>query len=256
MGHLGAEGLTPEQVAHFDAHGWLVLESVLDETQCQTYVNAIDQSCRYHHEDWHRTSNVTWLHNTHLLGDVYLDWFILPGIVEAGRQLLDVSRIWTNGPVAAITAPHPDRHDDRGEVLDTDTWGWHRDTNDKTLANRKVGVNFATFLFPASAENGATAVLDGSHRIDGTYSSLKDECAVVQAEAPAGSVFIFAADSVHSSAPVVSDVPRYAMINSFDTSWEPGPAERILENWTKGLRNDGLRALFSAPTEENSPQPA
>jgi hypothetical protein len=188
------------------------------------------------------------------LGDVYLEWFKVPGIVEAGRQLLGVSHVWTNGPVAAITAPHPGRHDNRSEVLNPDRWPWHRDTKDKSLANQGGGVNFLNpFCFPHPPRTVRPPCSMARTRSTARTAPSRKTAPSCRLRHPAGSVFVFAPDTVHATAPVVSEVPRYAMINSLDTRLDPaatGP--HVLENWARGLRDDGLRALFAPPTEEGS----
>src|SRR5262245_18431764 len=102
--------------------------------------------------------------------------------------------------VAAVTLPHPERHQLRAELLDSDGWGVHRDflprnglvasDKDPLLVNA-LYIGNITYLTPASAENVSTALLDGSHRLDGDFDSLSDLCPVVQPEAPAGSVLVF-----------------------------------------------------------------
>jgi hypothetical protein len=260
VGGLTAQGLSPDQVEHFGKHGWVLLEGVLDADQCQTYVDAIDRSFTYYFDSSpEEKMQVKRLRNTQLLGNVYLDWFKLPGILEANRQLLGVRRPRVSFTVGAITPPHPNRNERREELLDPDLWKWHREfdhpANGLFQRNgdtppRAAYVGNITFITPASAEDGATAVLDGSHLLEGDYQSLKGQCPIVQAEGPAGSVFMFSETLIHTAVPVVADRSRYVLINHLVMPWMAGdPNLQVPDGWVKHLRDEELRDLFSPPFE-------
>ena len=73
--------------------------------------------------------------------------------------------------------------------MDPETWGWHRgfrpkwalfpDDDDPRLVNCLYTTNIS-YLTPVSAGNGSTAVLDGSHRLEGERQSLLSQCELVQ----------------------------------------------------------------------------
>jgi hypothetical protein len=173
MGHLDAAGLTPEEIAHFEAHGWILLER-------RSRRDPMPDVCGYHRhnlqvplKDWHRSSNVTWLHNTHLLGDVYLDWFMLPGSLRPAANSSVSAEHGRTDPLQRSRRRIRAVRTTAGEVLNPDGWPWHGDTNDKSLANQNEGVNFATFLFPAGRHTRSWRTGPGAC---GTMDSERSSC--------------------------------------------------------------------------------
>jgi ectoine hydroxylase-related dioxygenase (phytanoyl-CoA dioxygenase family) len=105
-----------------------------------------------------------------------------------------------------------------------------------------------TYLTSVSAGNGSTAVLDGSHKLEGDYASLKDQCAVAHAEGPAGCVLFFSETLVHTAVPIVTEQTRYAMIFHFTTAWlADWPGFEAPRSFVAGLNDEKLRTLFAAP---------
>jgi hypothetical protein len=142
---------------------------------------------------------LTVVDNLVLYDDLFLQWYRLPGILDANRQLVG-AHLHLNHEHADIKVPHPDRHTQAKELADPDGMGWHRglrpkwgtfphDT-DPRLINCSF-VNNITYLTTVSPGNGSTAVLDGSHKLEGAYQSLKERCPVVYVSAPAGSILTF-----------------------------------------------------------------
>jgi hypothetical protein len=261
MSALGAEGLTLDQRLHFSEHGWLLLESVLDADQCQTYIDALDRDLRYHRDDYELPKNrINWLSNLHLHSNVYLDWLKVPGLVEANRRLMGPGvKMRIDGLTGAVTEPHPDRHERRDAMLDEAGWYWHRDFNEPAVvmradpddprllyANDIVSI---TYLTPVSPENGSTAFLDKSHVVAGDYSVVKERCQSLQLEAPAGSIVIFCESLMHSGVPVLSETPRYALLYDFCAHWYAHlPDYKLPASWAQHLRDDELRELFVGPS--------
>jgi phytanoyl-CoA dioxygenase PhyH len=256
MNTLVQTGLTTEQHEHFTEHGWVLLENVLDTQQCQTYIDAIDECLDYYDDAWVESGNVDWLYNLHLRSPRFLDWFKLPGMIAGIERLVGTDSIHVINTVAAVTEPHPDRHDRREALADQSTWGWHRafsnprhvssqDATNPHLLNSGMVIAF-TYLTPVAAEHGVTAILDMSHTLDGTPDELRARCDVVQLEAAPGCVLLFTESLVHSSAPVLSDVTRYALIYDFvPTWWIQNSAFEAPPMWTKSLRDEDVRRLFA-----------
>lgn len=255
MSTLEVTGLASEQLTHFAEHGWVLLDSVLDGDQCRAYIEALEEDVAYHCDpDWD-TEDVRWLPNLHLHGTRYLRWFELPGMMEVTRQLIGVEKPRVSTSLGVVTNPHPERHARRDELMNPDSWEWHREfgrPRNGLLADGAgwhggvTSLGSITFLSGAAQETGATAALDGSHRLEGDYASLKARCPVVQAEGPPGSVFFFTETLLHTNVPIVSENTRYVLINHFIIPWlARATTAEVPPGWAKGLRDDRLRSLYA-----------
>jgi hypothetical protein len=260
---LSPAGLSDEQLLHFSEHGWLALERVLDQQACRTYQDVI-QRClaTLDHAGW--SEHMKQVGQPHLFDPFFLNWFKIPGILEADRQLTGDPHVRLTSSSIHITAPHPERHERRDELLDPYQFGWHRDftpnwgtirhLHDERLIYSPVVVN-VTFLTPVSPEDGATAFLDGSHRLDGgtraEYEEFKDRCAVVQATLGAGSVVLFSEALLHSIVPIVSERTRWALFNWIGASNVPSDVKSTVPPYADRLADDELRDLFRPPVPES-----
>src|SRR5437867_1696415 len=117
--------LTYDQLVHFADHGWVLLEHVLDEQQCKAYIDAIDHFARTRRPldpapAANRLSDLTYVDNLMLYDDIFLQWFRLPGILDANRQLLG-AHLHLAHSHAHIKVPHPDRHTRAKELADFDS---------------------------------------------------------------------------------------------------------------------------------------
>lgn len=229
--------LSEEQLLHFAEHGWMVLEAVLDADECGRYMQAINRLPAVRKPDGVSASGTTAFEWATFHDLTFLSWYRIPGILDLFRQFIGC-HIRSHGDGVHITAPHPHRHERGAELLDPDRWTrdggatgagtWHRglrpkwgtftDDADPGLVNCTF-MNSITYLTPVGPEDGGTALLDGSHKLEGDYETLKDRCEVVRVTAPAGSVFIFTETLLHAAVPVVSERTRYAMFYAFGASW-------------------------------------
>jgi len=246
--------LTQEKLEHFADRGWLVLDSVLSSQQCADYIAALERSQAGRVTLSAARTATTTLENILMHEGAYLEWFELPGVLETTRRLLGASRPRLDATIAAITVPHPDRATRRDELEDPDSWGWHRDfrpkwglfpsDDDDRLVNC-VCVGNITYLTTVSGGDGATAVLEGSHRLEGDYSSLKSKCPVVHVEAPAGSVLVFAETLIHTAVPITGETKRYALIYHFSQPWIAAwPGYEVPQVFADGVDNEAVRKLL------------
>ena len=221
--------LTIEQHRHFTEHGWVLLNGVLSGQLCRDYMRAIDRVARTRRmvPVFPMGDDTVQLENLPLDDDIFVDWLRLPGLLSINRQLMGAD-LRVQGVSAQIKSPHPERQSRRQELRDLDAIGWHRalrprwghtpDEKDASLLNSAF-LNNITYLTPVGPGDGGTAILDGSHRHDGDYPSLKDRCPVIEVAAPAGSVLVFTETLVHSAIPIVSENTRYNMYYEFVLPW-------------------------------------
>ena len=154
-----------------------------------------------------------------------------------------------------MTGPDPGRAEKRDALRDPDTWGWHRgfrpkwgvfpDDADDSLINC-LFMRDIIYLTDVGPGDGGSAVLSGSHRLEGDYASLKDQCEVVEAECPAGSVLLFSETLIHSAVPIVTDNTRYAMFFGFSPPWVRANHDGFLipKETLQSIRNEKLRAIL------------
>lgn len=120
---LDGSGLTTEQMAHFATHGWVVLGGVLSPGECRAYIDRLEECMALvdHPADAlgypGRQIQAPIGHSA-----AFLDWFRIPGLLEAHRQLIGVESIRLNDHKGATNAPHPDRAADRAGLRDWTRW--------------------------------------------------------------------------------------------------------------------------------------
>jgi hypothetical protein len=97
--------------------------------------------------------------------------------------------------------------------------------------------------------DGATAVLDGSHKLDGNYASLKGRCELLLPSAPAGSIFLFTETLVHTPVPIVTERTRHAMFYSFGPPWLATwvPGQETPPQVVASVADENLRELLGPP---------
>jgi hypothetical protein len=249
--------LSPEQLAHVADHGWVLLENQLDPQQCDAYIAALDRVARTRRPlaENKDAPDLTWIDNVLYYDDSFVEWLKLPGILDANRQLVG-ARIRYNGSFAHIKRPHPDRHTRRQELADPDGWNWHRgfrpkwanfphDSDDRLL--NYAMVNNLTYFTPVSPGSGGTAVLDGSHRVEGDYRSLKSRFPVVEVTAPAGSILVFTETLIHSAVPILSETTRYNIYYGFTPAWfSQWPGYEAPQSLVDRLADEELRDVLGA----------
>ena len=176
--------LSHDQLRHFADHGWVLEENVLSPDQIEAYKAALERQSHYvrplAHKDDDEIVHVDCMVN----GDpIFREWLMIPQVLEANRQLMG-AEIKYETCHAMIKRPHPDRRTQHDPLRDPDKMGWHRglrpkwgtfphDT-DPDLINC-VFLNNITYLTDVAPGDGGTMILDGSHRLEGTYETLKDQ---------------------------------------------------------------------------------
>ena len=196
--------------------------------------------------------------------------------------------IWESDPAITAYATHPYMVSLAEELMGSEarivemnahinsrdpdnTWeekltGFHRGTDVPYAGHTHDGLfhcNFVktlTNLTDLGPDDGGTAVIAGSHKIDAPANELialaeEDRSLVHQVVAPAGSTLLFCETLVHATGPIRSDRERIIIITGYGSTmfpyWDfgelsPGFRERIPEQlkvlfegkqvWTRGAR--------------------
>ena len=244
--------LTSDEVEHYQEDGFLVRERVFHPPEiaclreaaenasraatllCQggrtyfldgkRFVDVDDMTVQFEHSPGSDLVRV--IEPVHHLDRVFGALVDDPRIVEPMRQLVgeDSIGLWTD----KLNLKRP---------REGSGFGWHQDSpywiHDSDHVDRLP--NAMITFDDASVENGCFRVVRGSHRrgclpgtADGsrlggfyTDSGSFDEADQVLMEVPAGTVIFFDPHSVHGSLPNRSDLPRRAMIATYQPAGHP-----------------------------------
>jgi hypothetical protein len=159
---------------------------------------------------------------------------------------------------AHIKVPHPERHTRATELADFGgkfAIGWHRELRpkwgtfphdmDPRLINCSY-LNNITYFTAVKPGDGGTAILDGSHKLEGDYQSLKERCPVLEVTAPAGSILIFTESLLHAGVPILSENVRYNMYYGFVPPWyRAAPGFEVPQMLVDALADAELREMLS-----------
>ncbi|HYE05591.1 MAG TPA: hypothetical protein VEL07_08665, partial [Planctomycetota bacterium] len=117
--------LTRDQLEFFADHGWIVLDDVFDAARCAAFRAGLDRMAATRRHSGGSCAQTVVV--THAVFDdpLFLAWLREPRILEANAQIIG-DRLRFQGDNAFIRVPHPDRATRRDELMDPDTWGWHR----------------------------------------------------------------------------------------------------------------------------------
>jgi len=242
--------LTRDQLEFFADHGWIVLDDVFDAARCAAFRAGLDRMAATRRHSGGSCAQTVVV--THAVFDdpLFLAWLREPRILEANAQIIG-DRLRFQGDNAFIRVPHPDRATRRDELMDPDTWGWHRGlrprqgnhAHDDPRLIACTFLNNITYLTDVAAGDGATAFLDGSHLHEGDYGTLKARCPIVQPTVRAGSIVLFTETLIHGAVPIVSERTRYCQFHGFVPRfpWPPPIApSQLMEN----LVDQELKALL------------
>ena len=220
--------LSQHDLLHFSQRGWVLIPQAFDVCEVTAYKAGLDRlsQTRRSYEPGDDIE-ITILDNMVIHDASFMQWFENARVIEANKQLLG-AQLRFQGVNAHIKRPDLDRNTRAAQLSDPETFGWHRglrpkwgnfahDT-DSTLMNCAF-LNNITCLTDVSPGNGSTHFLDGSHRLEGDYHSLKDQCSVVAVSAQAGDVLLFTETLIHSGAPILSENVRYNMYFGFTPPW-------------------------------------
>ena len=246
--------LTHEQLLHFSEHGWVLEENVLDDGQVSAYKTALEKQADalkpVLHRDDEEIANIDCMVN----GDpIFRDWITIPQVLDANRQLMG-AEIKYETCHAMIKRPHPDRNSRGHELRNPETAAWHRglrpkwgtfphDSDDKLI--NCTFLNNITYLTDVAPGDGGTMVLDGSHRLEGDYATLKERCPVAELTATAGNILHFTETLLHAGVPIVSENMRYTMFYGFTPSWYVNwPGSEVPRFVLDSVKNDELREIL------------
>jgi hypothetical protein len=257
---LAPTGLSDEQREHFDEHGWVLLEGVIDADVRRDCVAAIDELPRRLRGFEPDAFGVAGYGEPHMFHPVFLEPYTIPGLLEAVGQLVGHPEPRYMNSLATIATPYAGA--DREAVQDPSRWAWHRDIPPVTMPSsiratptRQPVVTVAMYFVPVSPEHGVTGFLDGSHTFERhwfdegeIWGDIGDRFPVVQPTAAAGSIVIFSSGLVHSGRPVLSDQTRYATFNWFGAPWLEN-SRRVKPYLIERYADDKLRSLFRPPPE-------
>lgn len=248
--------LTDDDLLHFAAHGWVILRAVFDADACARYRAALDGLARHRRLDRGSDAELAVVQNQVFHDQCFLDWFRGRGILAANRRLLG-AKLRYQGANAHIKRPHADRATRAAALRDPGAWNWHRgirpkwgvfpDDRDPRFINCAF-LNNVTYLTPVAPGDGSTAILDGSHRSEGDYASLRGRFPVVEPEAAAGDVLVFSESLLHSAAPILSERVRYNMYYGFVPPWwSCWPGMDVPTELRETIADDELRELVGPP---------
>lgn len=251
--------LSYAQRKHFSEKGWVLLEDVFNADQVSAYIAAMDRAWAMrrclHTSEW--TEEIVVLDNLVYFDQVFLEWLAVPGLIEANAQIMG-SRVRFEAVFSHIKQPHKERHTRAEEFSNPDRWGWHRDLrpkwgvfpadDDPALINALL-LNNVTYLTDVSPGNGSTAFLNGSHRLEGGYQSLKDRCEVEVPAVRAGGVVIFTESLIHAAVPILSENVRYNMYYNFSPPWfRCWKYMHLSEALVSRIADENIRTVFDQPS--------
>lgn len=243
--------LSETDLRHFADHGWVVVPDAIPPSLCLRLRSKMDIALS-RVQPWQSENGLQGISEPHLTSTTFLDLFRIEGFVATCRQLVG------HGPrlrhcSALRTATHPRASDPDARLTDQSTWDWHRDFQpDSIIRQSKAGSHLtsqavvaAAYLTKTTAELGATAFLDGTHVLAGSYRDLTGVAPFVQPEVEAGSVVLFSEALMHAATPVTANGARYAVLTWMTAPWFGGeaPAPFGVDRWV----DSGLRQIFTAP---------
>ena len=266
--------LTPAQRYHLDVYGYVVLENALSGEEVERLKEGLHRLFAELAALEDRGRNGPRVRGAFLETDKPCHKFAV--------------NIWESDPAVTAYATHPYMVSLAEELIggearivemnahinsrDPDnTWkegltGFHRGTDVPYAGHTHGGLfhcNFVktlTNLTDLGPDDGGTAVIAGSHKIDAPANELialaeEDRSLVHQVAAPAGSTLLFCETLVHATGPIRSDRERMIIITGYGSTmfpyWDygelsPGFRERIPEQlkvlfegkqvWTRGAR--------------------
>lgn len=90
-------------------------------------------------------------------------------------------------------------------------------------------------------------VLDGSHRMEGNYETVKEKCPIIELTASAGSILHFSETTLHAGVPILTEKIRYTMFYGFTPSWYTNwPGSEVPQSVLDSVKDDELREILGA----------
>lgn len=211
--------LSDTDVRHFADHGWVVVPDAIPPVLCLRLPSEMDTAFS-RVQPWQSDNGLQGVSEPHLTSTTFLDLFRVEGFIATCRQLVG------HGPrlrhcIALRTNTHPRALDPDARLTDQTTWGWHRDFQPDSIIRQPGGpganltsqaVVAAAYLTPTTAGLGATAFLDRTHLLAGSYADLAGAAPFVQPEVDAGIVVLFSKALMHSATSVTGNGTRDAVL--------------------------------------------
>jgi hypothetical protein len=251
--------LSDADFRHFSAHGWVALRDCVPTELCDRLRGAMD-AVFDELTPWQTENGLQGFSEPHLRSPVFLDLFRLPGLIACFRQLIGHSPRLRHC-IALRTSRHPAAETDALRLLDHSRWEWHRDFTPDSIVRATPGSSWritshavvaATYLTAASAESGATAFMDGSHRKAGGYEELVAHAPIVQPSVGRGSIVFFSEAIMHSSTPVTASDSRDAVLTWMTAPWFGG--EEVAPFDVSRWKDHELKSIFNPPIFGDSPR--
>lgn len=250
--------LTKQQIRTFSETGWVLIENAFSAEQVEHWKRCLDRLHAAFASEWVHKGQVpvgrSRVDNLVLLEPTIRDLLVSPVIHDSNRQLLGTAMHYLES-YSWLIEPHAERAERREALRDPDSWGWHRgfrpkwgifpDDADADRVNCLFMRNII-YVTDVSPGDGGSAVLSGSHRLEGDYKSLKDQCEVVEVTAPAGSLLLFSETLLHSGVPIVSDRTRYAFFFGLSAPWVRANHDGFLipDATLRSIRDEKLRNIL------------
>jgi hypothetical protein len=251
--------LSEADLRHFSTHGWEASRDCIPIELCDRLRRAMDAIFN-ELIPWQTEHGLQGFSEPHLRSPTFLGLLRFPGLIACFRQLIGHSPRLRHS-IALRTSQHPDAETDASRLLDHSGWQWHRDFTPDSIVRMTPGSNWsvtshavvaATYLAAASADSGATAFMDGSHRQSGDYAKLLAHAPIVQPSVGPGSSVFFSEAIRHSSTPVTARDPRDAVLTWMTAPWFGGEAVTPFDvsRWT----DHELKSIFDPPFFGDSPR--
>jgi len=248
----GGVSFSAADLLHFSEHGWVVVVDAVPLSLCERLRSEMDETFS-HVAPWQRENGLQGLSEPHLRSAAFLDLFRVQGFVAACRQLVG-HQPRLRHCIALRTTAHPQAAEHPKRLADQSTWDWHRDFEPDSIIRppstpgghlTSQAVVAAAYLTPTTVELGATAFLDGTHLISGSYADLARTASVVQPSVSAGSIVFFSEALMHSATPVTAAGTRDVVLTWMTAPWFGGEAPQPfdVDRWT----DRELRGIFAVP---------
>lgn len=258
--------LTPAQRYSFDLHGYVVVPNVFTRDECETIREAMQRLKRdliAANPDDPKKAVVrganfemflphhAFMANFYEYDDALLNYACHPRIVGMCEEVL--------GCDARITElnAHLNSKDPNANFSEPPKYGFHTGVDIAFGSHKRNGLYHCNFvkaltnLTDMGPDDGGTAVIVGSHKVDdyqGALAAAKEDASLIhQVVAPAGSVLLFPETLIHATGRIKSDRERAIIICGY------GP--RMYPVWDKYSDNARPELPYSEPFRERVPEP-
>ncbi len=248
--------MVSERRKHFEEHGWVRLEGLLNQKEIADYKATLD---RIESGIWSIGNNATTTRIDHIIlrDDSFIEFIKIPGILDAYTDIAGIAATLKNS-WAFIKPPAEFRHD--AEELQkykedmTYKKGWHRGSAPKWAKyedeenpgmHHYPYLNFFTYLTDVGPGDGGTFAMDKSHKVHGDYARVSQFCEPIEATCNAGDAFLFTESLMHSGPQIISENTRYSMTFSFIPPFYCNMREYEAPPWHyRFIKNDDLRGIL------------